>query len=192
MRVFAKVFGLVLVLLTGGCLVETENTLADPDPKAMDERLVGTWYTAEAGEVTLFTATADDTAPGKYRVLYASLRVGADKPVEYEQYSAWRTVIDGKVFLNAVGIGGTPKTFIAAYDLGADGRLVLRLMESKYVSAAIAAGKLKGTVKKGQYVDDVKITSPRAELAAFVAAADRDGLFAAKAAPLAKLPETRP
>ncbi len=193
MRLIAKAFGLVLVLLTTGCLVETENTLADPDPKAMDDRLVGTWYAAEAGEVTLFTAIADEQAPGKYRVVYASVRAraGADKPVEFEQYSVWRTVIDGKVFLNVVPIGGSTKTMIAAYDIGADGRLMLRLMDTKYVAAAVDAGKLKGTVKKGQYADQVNITASRAELAAFVAAADRDALFAAKTGLLQKLPDTR-
>jgi hypothetical protein len=152
---------------------------------------VGTWYAAEAGEVTLFSAVADEQAPGKYRVVYASIRAGMEKPVDFEQYSAWRTVIDGKTFLNVVHLGATLKTMIATYDLGADGTLVLRLMDTKYVAAAIEAGKLKGKVKKGQYVDEVTITASRAELAAFVAAADRDALFAAKTAPLVKLADTR-
>src|SRR5262249_40388340 len=44
---FKAVAGLCLLLLVSACLVETEATLADPDPGAMDQRLVGTWYSAK-------------------------------------------------------------------------------------------------------------------------------------------------
>jgi hypothetical protein len=63
-------------------------------------------------------------------------------------------------------------------------------MDTKVVIAAIEAGKLKGTFKKGQYVDEARITSPRAELAAFIAASNRDSLFGMKTDPLRKMADT--
>lgn len=194
MRLIAKAFGLVLVLLTSACLVETENTLSDPDPKALDEKLLGTWHSADGGEVTLFSAAADDSNNGTYKIVYAAIRAGAEKPVEFEHYSAWRTVLDGKVYLNVVRSGGnsnTPKTMIVTYDLGADGTLALRVMNAKFLAAAIDAGKLKGKVKQGDYVEAVTITATRAELVAFVAASDRNALFAGMTAPLHKLADTK-
>jgi len=200
MRVVAKALGLVLVLLLGGCLVETENTLADPDPKAKakakakDDKLVGSWYSAESGEVVMFQLAADESGSGTYHAVYAAVRAGAEKPVDFEHYKVWLTVLNGQNYLNVVRTGGTgtsPKTMIAAYDHGADGTLALRLMDMKFVAAAIEAGKLKGRVKKGQYVDEVTITATRAELAAFVAASRRDELFATKTGALHKLADTR-
>ena len=194
MRMAARALGLVLVLLLGGCFVETENTLAEPDPKTMDEKLLGNWYSHEGSEVAMFSVAADSAQHGVYNVVFVSLRADGGKPVQYERYRVWRTVLNGQAYLNVVRLDGTmesPKTQIVAYEIGTDGRLVINLLDSKVVAAAIDAGKLKGTVKKGQYVDEVAITAPRTELAAFVAAANRNELFAAKTGPLTKLPETQ-
>lgn len=191
MRLITQAFALVLVLLTTGCLVETENTLSDPDPKQTDQRLAGTWVNAQRGEVTMFSAVPDEKSPGRYRVVYVSVKPGSDKPVEQAQYTVWRSVIAGKAYLNIVQADAPTKIMIAAYDIDGQGRLTLRLMDTKFVAAAVDAGKLKGSVKRGQYGEDVRITATRAELAAFVAAADRNKLFSAKTGFLRKLPETR-
>ena len=183
------VAGLFLILLTNACFVETEATLADPDAKALDTRLVGTWYAAEKAEVTLFTIAADEKELGVYAVVFASIRPGTDNPVEFAHYRAWRTVVNGRDYLNARRIGAgkdMPATTVVAYDL-TETTLVLRLMDSKAAIAAIEGGKLKGRVKKGSYVDEVTITSPRAELAAFVGA-EGDKLFSQKTGALRKLP----
>lgn len=192
--ILRTVAGFVLVLLNSACLVETETTLSDPDPRAADARLPGTWYFAEGGETMLFTVIAHpDDKDGVYRVVHTSINPRATDPVRSTHYSAWRTVVNGQSYLNVRRTGGstaeTPARAIVSYDLGSDGTLVLRLMEVKHVVAAIGSGKLKGRVKKGRYLDEATITSPRAELAAFIAGADRDALFAVKTKAMRRLPE---
>jgi hypothetical protein len=188
------VAGLVLVVLTSACFVETEATLTDVDAKSLDERLVGTWYAGKGGEAMVLAIIKDEKNEGGYRAVFVNVNPFADGAIEGTRYSVWRTVVNGQSYLNVRRIGGSiadmPAVTIASYDIGADGSLVLRLMDTKQAIAAIEAGKLKGSFKKGQYVDEVKITSPRAELAAFVAGANRDALFATKTDPLRKMPDT--
>ncbi len=185
--------GLVLVLFTSACFFETEATLGDPDPKTADARLVGTWYSAEKDEVVLFSIAADEKEPGVYRAVYASVRAGNDEPVETANYRLWRTVLNGRAYLNARRIGGgakdMPAQTIIAYDI-ADNALTLRLVDMKRVVDAIQGGKLKGSVSKGSFVDRATVTAPRAELAAFIAGADKDGaLFPNKSGALLRMPE---
>ena len=186
--------GFCLLLLTSACLVETEATIADADAKAFDTRLVGSWYAGKGGEAMILAIIKDEKNEGAYRAVFVNVNPFADGAIEGTRYSVWRTVVNGQSYLNVRRIGGsiadTPAVTIASYDIAADGTLVLRLMDTKQVIAAIEAGKLKGTFKKGQYVDEVSITSPRAELAAFIAAADREKLFAMKTDPLRKMPDT--
>jgi hypothetical protein len=195
MRALKAFAGLVLVLFVAtGCLVETEATLGDADPKNIDTRLLGNWYYAEKDEVSLMSIAADPSQEGAYRVMFTNVTPLGDKPPQFVQYSVTRTIVNGQPYLNVRRIGGNsieqPVLTILAYDIGADGKLVLRLMKTKLVIDAIKAGKLKGTVKENQYSSEAKITSPRAELAAFIAAANRDELFSDTAAALRRLPET--
>lgn len=191
---FRALAGLCLLLLTSACLVETEATLGDADAKSFDTRLVGAWYSGKAGEAAIISIIRDEQNEGAYRAVFVNVNPFADGAIEGTRYSVTRTIVNGKSYLNIRRIGGSmadmPALTIASYDLRDDGTLVLRLMEAKQVIAAIEAGKLKGTFKKGQYVDEAKITSPRAELAAFIAGADRDALFALKTDPMRKLPDT--
>jgi len=186
--------GLCLLLLTSACLVETEATLADPDPKSVDTRLLGAWYTAKGGEVVLFSVVADDSKPGIYRVAFVNINPHADSGIEALRYQAWRTVVNGHSYLNVRRTSGsgtdTPALTIVSYDFGNDGTLVLRLMDTKQVIAAIEAGKLKGRFTKGRYVDEATITASRAEMAAFIAGADHDALFATKTGALHRLAES--
>lgn len=186
--------GLCLLLLTGACLVETEATLGDADAKTFDQRLVGNWYAGKSGEAMILSIIRDEQTPGGYRAVFVNINPFADGSIEGTRYAVSRTVLNGQSYLSIRRIGGsiadTPATTVVSYDLRADGTLVLRLMQPKPVIAAIEAGKLKGTFKKGQYVDEAKITSPRAELAAFVAGADRDALFGLKTDPLHRLSDT--
>ena len=195
MRALKALAGLVLVLVfASGCLVETEATLADPDPKSIDTRLLGNWYYAEKDEVSVVSIAADPSQEGAYRVVFANIRPAGEKPAEFVQYGVSRTVVNGQPYLSVRRTGGNaieqPALTIMTYDIGADGTLVLRLMSPKRVIEAIKAGMLKGTFKEGRYTDEAKITSARAELAAFIAAANRDELFPMKMGALRKLPET--
>ena len=185
--------GLVLVLFTSACFFETEATLSDADPKTADASLIGTWYHAEKDEVVIFSIAADEKEPGVYRAIYASVRAGNDEPVETANYRVWRTVLNGRSYLNARRIGGgakdMPAQTIIAYDI-ADNALTLRFVDMKLVVDAVQSGKLKGSVRKGSFVDHATVTSPRAELAAFFAGADKDGaLFPNKAGSMRRLPE---
>lgn len=195
MRALKALAGLVLVLVVAtGCLVETEATLGDPDPKTIDTRLLGNWYYAEKDEVSVMSIAADPSQEGAYRVVFANVRPTGEKQAEFVQYFVTRAIVNGQPYLSVRRTGGTaieqPVLTIMTYDIGADGKLVLRLINTKLVIAAIKAGKLKGTFKEGQYSSEAKVTSPRAELAAFIAAADRDALFDQKMGALHKLPDT--
>ena len=186
--------GLCLLLLTSACLVETEAALGDADAKTFDQRLVGNWYAGKSGEAMILSVIRDEQNAGAYRAVFVNVNPFSDGAIEGTRYAVARTVLNGQSYLSIRRIGGSlgdmPALTIVSYDLRDDGTLVLRLMQAKEVIAAIEAGKLKGTFKKGQYVDEAKITSPRAELAAFIAGADRDKLFGLKTDPLHKLPDT--
>jgi hypothetical protein len=194
MRALKALAGLVVVLFLSGCLVETEQALADPDPNAMDQRLVGSWYHSEKGEVSVLTIIPDPEKPNTYRAIFAGIKPGAAKPAEYVEYRVWVTRVKDQPYLNVRRVGGNaveqPGFTIMAYDLGADGSLKVRLMATKPVIAAIEAGKLKGRVKKGEYSSDVTLTSPGADIAAFIAGANRDELFPPGTSAMRKLAET--
>lgn len=186
--------GLCLLLLTSACLVETEATLGDPDAGTFDQRLVGNWYAGKGGDAVMLSVIRDERTPGGYRAVFVNINAFADGTIEGTRYAVSRTVLNGRSYLNVRRVGGSiadsPSATVISYDLRDDGTLVLRMMQPKEVIAAIEAGKLKGTFKKGQYVDEAKITSPRAELAAFIGAADREKLFGQKTDPLHKLADT--
>ena len=188
------VAGLFLLLLTSACLVETEATIADPDPKAMDLRLAGSWYYSSKGEVVLLTTVADEKEEGVYRVVFANVRPGRDEPIRTTVYRAWRTVINGHGYLTLQAVSNgdpeMPNRTVIAYDLDAENNLVLRVMDTKAAAAAIESGKLKGAVRKGQYTDRVTISSPRAEFAAFIAGADREKLFSNKTGAMRRTVDT--
>lgn len=188
------VAGLFLILLTAACIVETEATLGDADAKTFDQRLVGNWYAGKGGDAVILSIIRDEKPPGGYRAVFVNINAFAEGAIEGMRYAVSRTVLNGQSYLNIRRIGGNagdmPATAVMSYDLREDGTLVLRMMQPKEVIAAIEAGKIKGTFKKGQYVDEAKITSPRAELAAFIAGADREKLFGLKTDPLHRLADT--
>ncbi len=189
-----SIAGLCLLLLTSACLVETEATLSDPDPKADDARLLGSWYAGKGGEMAVIAAVPDDTVPGAQRAVFVNVNAFATGEIDGARYSVWRTVVNGQPYLNVRRTGGnvsdTPKVTIMAYDLASDGTLVLRLMNTTLVIAAIEAGKLKGRFRKGQYVDEATITATREELRAFIAASNREELFSEKMDAFRKLADT--
>jgi hypothetical protein len=187
--------GLCLLLLTSACLVETEATLGDADPKSFDTRLVGTWYSGKGSDAGFIAIVRDEKNEGGYRAVFVNADPMSDGDIEGARYEAARTVINGKPYLSIRRLGKAsadmPALTIISYDFENDGTLVLRLMDTKEVIAAIEAGKLKGTFKRGQYVDEAKINSPRAELAAFIAAADHEKLFSQKFERMYKVPDAQ-
>jgi hypothetical protein len=195
MRAIRIAAGFALLLLLGGCLVESEATLGDPDPAAADPRLLGSWYHAERNGASLVSIADDPAQPGAYRVVYASIRPRGEKPVEFVTYSVWPTVVNGARYLNIRRTGGSvlehPVLTIMAYDIGADDALVLRLISTKAVIEAIKAGRLEGTIAEGRFASEARITSPRADLVAFIAGAERNVLFSDKAEAMRRMTEAR-
>ena len=72
------------------------------------------------------------------------------------------------------------------YDIGKDGKLTLSLLDDKATTAAIKAGRIKGTVHEGSE-DDGHITADPKELDAFFATKEGAALFSAKLVVLAKV-----
>jgi hypothetical protein len=72
------------------------------------------------------------------------------------------------------------------YDIGKDGKLTLSLLDDKATTAAIKAGKIKGTVREGSN-DDCHITADPKELDAFFATKQGAALFSAKLVTLTRV-----
>lgn len=173
MRMLAKALsGLVLLLLTSGCFVETETTLSDPGSEAVDPRLLGNWYASSGERMELFAIADDPERKGVYRIVYAKIHRGFAIDPSFMKYRAWHATVGGRHYahVQTVGEGEGAALMIVSYEIDAQGKLILRLMEDKPVIEAIKAGALKGRTKRGDYKEDVTITAPRDELAAFIAA----------------------
>jgi len=72
------------------------------------------------------------------------------------------------------------------YDIGKDGKLTLSLLDDKATTAAIKAGRIKGTAREGSE-DDCHITADPKELDAFFATKEGAALFSAKLVVLTKV-----
>ena len=71
------------------------------------------------------------------------------------------------------------------YDIGKDGKLTLSLLDDKATTAAIKAGRIKGTVEGSE--EDCHITADPKELDAFFATKAGAALFSAKLVVLTKV-----
>jgi hypothetical protein len=182
---------LIVLFVASGCLVETEATLGDPDPKTADARLLGVWYYASKSETTVISIKQDDKDAGAYRVVLMTANFGLEPATEITQYRIWRTIVNGRSILNVQRTDQSkalaPRLTLIRYEFGANGKLYLRMLNSKAAAAAVERGALAGTVT-GQYTDEVKLTSPRAALVAFFGSPAGDATFGSKADGLTKMP----
>ncbi|HEX4861884.1 MAG TPA: hypothetical protein VFV07_11645 [Rhizomicrobium sp.] len=72
------------------------------------------------------------------------------------------------------------------YDIGKDGKLTLSLLDDKATTAAIKAGRIKGTVHEGSE-NDCHITASPKELDTFFSTKEGAALFSAKLVVLTKV-----
>jgi hypothetical protein len=111
------------------------------------------------------------------------------------QYRVWRTIVNGRNILNVQRTDQSkalaPRLTLIRYEFGANGKLYLRMLNSKAAAAAVERGALAGTVKKGQYAEEVRLTSPRAALVAFFGGPAGDATFGSKAGGLTKMPMSK-
>jgi hypothetical protein len=192
---FAIPLGLAAALLTSACLPVTSlHPIGSTAATAPDPALAGAWR----GKMK------DATAPGTLYFLpqkdggATALFItdpGKKDAGNWSSFAVTTATLGANHFINARELldEGKPAegriattTFPLLYRIS-NASLTLYLLDEKKIAAAIAAGKLKGTVEKG--VDgDVAITQDAATLDAFMASKAGAGLFGPPLMVLHKLP----
>jgi len=176
---FALCAGLLAVGVASCGPPESQNPLSDPAQAKPDARLTGLW----SGEVENSPATLQFfPKQGPFLDVVLTGNDG-EKGASVLVFDAFPTLLNGKTYLNLRAKSfrglysesfeiGAAYLFVR-YDIAKDGSLTLLPMDDEPVKVAVAAGKLKGTVKE----NSVKLTASTKELAEYVRTADPERLF---------------
>lgn len=169
----------VLVLLSA-CIPDSRYPLPPPPDGKGDDRLIGRWVSEEENEKGYA-----DVAPaggGYYHVL---IKDGPDDTDAETEMDIVTTSIGGRWYMTMIGAEQTeeagskePRYHIAHYDFTAQGELAIQLMSWEALAEDVRAGRVAGEVKPGEHWDDVLLTAGSEALAAYIAAADPDRIFA--------------
>jgi hypothetical protein len=138
-----------LALLLAGCLVDSKNPIAPPDPEGIDPEILGTWgATGDDGPIFVHVFQPKDGVPGGVEVIAVGFE--KDKSGSVDRYCGHLSRVQKHHFINLVGpvedcakIAGQPYFFVA-YDISLDGVLTVNLMREETVKKAIDSGKLAG------------------------------------------------
>lgn len=171
-----------IMALLAACVPTTRNPLLGPEDGVTDGRLTGLWTGMVDKQRVYFHFIAQND--DGYHVL--GLTHGG--PEEHGGWSAYgvRTVRLGEARYMSVEplvddgkLVDDDERFIACrYRIGPTGELLIWTMSEEPVILDIEAGKLAGQVDEGRFGTSIDITATTAELAAYVAAADPERVFA--------------
>lgn len=171
-----------LVLILAACVPETVHPLSDPAQAKADSRLAGLWsIRIENEDMFLHFIPRSDGWTEIVSVSYRNNREAGDWTV----FRMFPTRIDGRDYMNVRFIAEaeerskSKRFYLARYQLAQDGALTLWSMGRKPAIAAIKAG-LRGTVKKGSFVDEVIVKANTAALVEYLHRADVENLFGHK------------
>lgn len=177
---FLAGWGLVLIL--AACVPETVHPLSDPAQAKVDSRLAGPWSARIDNEdVFLHFIPRSDGWTEIVSVSYRNNREAGDWLV----FRMFPTRIDSRDYMNVRFIAEaeerskSKRFYLARYRLGQDGALTLWSMGGKPAIAAIKGG-LRGTVKKGSFVDEIIVKANTAELVEYLRRTDVENLFGRK------------
>lgn len=168
-------------VLLGGCMPSFEHALPADDPA--DSRMLGLW-SADNEEGTVL-AEVRELGGGRLE-LVASEGTDAGEPVpdgERMIFVTTTTAIGDARYLSVEVTESSDEDFdpegyfLCLYDVIDGTVLEIRCLRTEPLIEDIEAGLLAGTVERGEWVDDVTVSSDGAALAAYLAAADTKRLF---------------
>jgi hypothetical protein len=182
-------------LLLAGCLPESKNPLSTPANSTIDTRLEGIYLPRgeKSGEGLSdwhFHYRGMKSPGGQSRTTpwleILGIEHEKDGGLKQSAYRALTTHIGVHDYLSffEIGAGGdkgkAPPYSFARYELNWAGDLRVWLANNDAFAQAIKAGKLHGTVKQQNLIEDVVLTDSTEHLAAFLAAGDPGTLFSGK------------
>ena len=171
----------VAVALLGGCMPSFEHALPADDPA--DSRLLGPW-SAENDEGTMI-AEVRELGGGRLEVvLNEGTAAGKLVPDGERMVFVTTTTAIGKARYLSVEVTESSDEdfdpegyFLCLYDIIDGTVLEIRCLGTEPLIEDIEAGLLAGSVNRGEWVDEVTVSSDGAALAAYLAAADTKRLF---------------
>ena len=194
MRLIRIALAVCAALFAAACLpVTTKTAIGTTVAAAPDPALYGMWRGADSkndlpGYFT-FLKNGDDTMTA----ILVSLPHGEDGG-EWETFRVQAATLGGnhymtatESFVNNAAAGDDALQNIALLYRFEGKSLTLYLIDEDAAKAAIAAGKIKGTVGQGDN-GDIQITSDAAELDAFLATPEGAALFKSPLVKLTKMP----
>ena len=157
----------LLCLLLPACLVKTDTFLSEREASPADERLIGTWISPDnEGEIGF--ALVREASEGGMELLMLEFHedeeTGRQSP-RWDGATFWPTEIDGAGYLNLASKDGH---MIFAYRMKGPDRVELGFMNPKTFAAAVRAGTLTGTIRKGFLGEDVVLTGSPNELRTYL------------------------
>jgi hypothetical protein len=162
---------------------ESENPLSDPASAARDDALLGVWtFQTEDGA----TGYAHIVAAPEGRTDLVFVFHDAKKGADVSAFTFFTTAAGGRTYMNAQERardkpGPKPDSgyVFARYEIAKDGALALALMDEGEAAKAVEAGRVKGTVTRGEAGSLVKVrlTDSSAGLEKFAREADAATLW---------------
>lgn len=176
MPVVRALLTLLFCLLLPACMVQTQTFLSEREASQADERLIGTWVSPDnEGEIGF--ALVREAGEGGMELLMLEFHeddeTGRQSP-RWDVATFWPTEIAGANYLNLASKDGR---MIFAYRLNGPDRIELGYMNPETFAAAVRAGTLTGTVKKGFLGEDIRLTGTADELRAYLEANGGHALF---------------
>lgn len=197
MRALHIVSILLIGLLVTACLpVTTTHPIGTTAAEAPDSRLIGMWSgkAPDNDATSYFTFLPQDDS---------SLTAIAVTPGATGDKGGWAVfalttaTLNTKHYMNARALfeDNKPAThddakriIPLAYHITEDGRLILTIIDEDAAKAAVKAGRISGTIGKGN-TGDVTITAAPKELDAFLATDEGASLFSQKLFELTRMPQ---
>jgi hypothetical protein len=173
---------IVAVLALAACVPTTRHPLLGPDEGVNDARLTGAWAGTVDKQRVYFHFIAQN-ADG-FHVLGLT-HGGPEEHGGWSAYGVRTTQLGATRYLSvellvddAKLVDDEERFLVMRYRLGPTGELEVWTMSEEPVILDIEAGKLAGEVDKGRFATDIDIAATTGQLAAYVAAADPERVFA--------------
>jgi hypothetical protein len=178
---WARLAGLVVAALLGGCLPQSRAPIAPATEAALEPRLAGMWVGQNEGEPLYVHVLLRDQ--GMMDVLTVSHDPSGRG--DWDLYEAYVASAGGRRFLNLhpSGVAGANETetpepyFFASYEFQGHDRLLIRFLRTETLAAAISGGRLTGTVSEDSTGRSVELTGSSAQIRDFLATASARDLF---------------
>lgn len=197
MRALHIVCVLLIGLMLTACLpVTTTHAIGTTAPATPDSRLIGMWggKAPDNDATSYFTFLPKDDS--SLTAIAVTPGIIGDKG-GWAAFAVTTANLNTKHYINARALfeDNKPATqedakriIPLAYHITEDGRLVLTIIDEDAAKAAVKAGRISGTIGKGD-TGDVTITASAKELDAFLATDEGARLFSQKLFELTRMPQ---